>query len=55
MNFDRIFNLLGLIVIGVIVVRVMTHPQTARIVRTGGQVFVGSLRQIGAASSGRNR
>jgi uncharacterized membrane protein len=44
MNLDRIFNILGLIVVLGIVTTLVAHKNTANVVSAFGSAFSGSLR-----------
>lgn len=41
---DRIFNLLGAIVVVALVTTVVAHPNSAKVVSALGSTFAGSLR-----------
>lgn len=44
MSFDRIFNLLGMIVVLAIITTIVTRPESRRVIAALGNTFTGSIR-----------
>lgn len=44
MTGDRLFNVLGSIVMVALVTTVVAHPQSANVIRSMGGAFAGSIR-----------
>lgn len=44
MNFDKIANVLGMIVTVAAITTVVSHPHSASVIRAFGEAFSGSLR-----------
>jgi hypothetical protein len=44
MNLDRVFNILGLIVVVALVTTLVAHKNTSDVVKAFGSAFSGSLR-----------